>query len=568
MHRDKALVCLLAAVVFSIPVASQSQEAAAPSHIHYTASPETAKPSPTGALAPRLQSLGNHKINWFTCKAAAHPWLNQGVNLTYSFNHAEAARAFREAARLDPNCAMAFWGQALVLGPNINAPMSPQDEALAQELAQKAKSLKASPRERDYIAALEKRYTGKGDDRKAADHAFANAMRELAKKYPADLDATTMFAESLMDLMPWVYWTRDGKPNPGTDEVVAALERVLKANPNHPGALHYWIHLWEMPAPDKAEKEADRLGPLVPGAGHMVHMPAHIYFRVGRYEDVLASNLKAVAADEDYISQCKAQGLYPLGYYPHNIHFVWFGFTALGQGKQAIENARKVASKLPVPEMQKDPSLAFLQTFLMVPTYALVRFGKWDDVLNEPKPGYTGTYAMGIYHYARGLAYIAKGQLDQATGELTHLRANVAELAKKPAPASFSQNTDYEILRIAPEIVAGELAAKRGDFDRAVGHLQKAVNYEDALKYTEPYDWHMAARHNLGAVLLQAGRPGEAEVAYWQDLRTNPNNGWALFGLMQALKAQGKNDEAAHIEQRFQKAWSKADVKLTGSRFN
>lgn len=567
MNRNRFGISMFTFCALASAALGQSKGAAAPTHIHYTASPETAKPSPTGALAPRLQNLGNYKLNWFSCKAVAQPWLNQGMNLTYAFNHAEASRAFREAARLDPNCAMAFWGQALVLGPNINAPMNPQDEAAAHELAQKAKSLKASPRERDYIAALEKRYTGKADDRAAADKAFANAMREVARKYPSDIDAATIFSESLMDLMPWVYWTRDGKPNPGTEEVVAALERVLKANPNHPGALHYWIHLWEMPAPEKAEKEADRLGPLVPGAGHMVHMPAHIYFRVGRYEDVLASNLKAVAADEDYITQCKAQGLYPLGYYPHNIHFVWFGATALGQSRLAIESARKIVTKMPVAEMQKDPSLAFLQTFLMVPTYALVRFGKWDEVLAEPQPGYSGAYSLGIYHYARALAHIAKEQLNEADRELGLLRAKVEELRQKEGPASFSQNTDYQILRIAPEVVAGELAAKRGDFDRAVGHLQKAVNYEDALKYTEPYDWHMAARHNLGAVLLQAGRATEAEVVYWQELRTNADNGWSLFGLLQALKAQGKNDDAAQVEKRLAKAWSKADVKLTASRF-
>jgi len=567
MNCKKTVLALSAMAALAFPCAAQTSDDLRPNHKHYEASPEAAKPAPSGALAPRLQNLGQHKISWFTCAAQARPWLNQGLNLTYAFNHAEAARAFREAARLDGNCAMAYWGQALVLGPNINAPMNPADEEAAHELAQRAAQLKASPREKDYITALAQRYTGKKEDRAAADKAFAAAMRELSKKYPADNDAATMFAESLMDLMPWNYWTRDGKANPGTDEVVAALDHVIKTNPNHPGALHYWIHLWEMPAPEKAQKEADRLGPLVPGAGHMVHMPAHIYFRVGRYEDVLNSNIKAVAADEDYISQCKAQGLYPLGYYPHNIHFIWFGATALGNSKLAIENARKMVTKMPIEAMQKDPSLAFLQTFLMVPTYALVRFGKWDEILSEPKPGYEGSYAMGIYHYARGLAYTAKGQPQQAAAELEMLQGNVKEAALKEGPASFSQNTDYQILRIAPEIVAGEMAAKRGDFDQAVAHLQKAVNYEDALRYTEPYDWHMAARHNLGAVLLQAGRPAEAEVAYWQDLRVNQNNGWALFGLMQALEAQGKKEEAAAIRARFEKAWAKADMQLTASRF-
>jgi tetratricopeptide (TPR) repeat protein len=557
----------MAAVLLSPAAWSQKSSDTPATHVHYTSSPEAAKPAPSGTLAPRLQNLGRYKVSWFTCQPAVHPWLNQGLNLAYAFNHVEAARAFREAARLDANCAMAYWGEALVLGPNINAPMNAADEPRAHELVQKALALKSSPRERAYIEALARRYTGKSEDRAAADNAFAAAMREVARMYPRDLDAATLFAESLMDLMPWNYWTRDYRPSPGTDEVTAALQRVLQANPNHPGALHYWIHLWEMPAPEKALAEADRLVPLVPGAGHMVHMPAHIYFRVGRYEDVVRVNEMAVLADEDYIAQCRAQGLYPLGYYPHNIYFIWFGATALGDSRKAIESARKVVSKLPVEEMNKDASLAFLQTALMVPTYALVRFGKWADILKEPAPGYRGAFAMGIYHYARALAYIAKAQWAEAEGELSALRAYEKQLTLKEGPASFSQNTDYKILRIAPEVVAGEMAAKRGDFDKAIAHLQRAVHYEDALHYTEPYDWHFPVRHNLGAVLLQAGRATEAEVVYWQDLRINPENGWSLFGLAEALKAQGNHEEAARIAQRFKKAWSKADVTLAASRF-
>lgn len=567
MLRITKYTCIFV-FALALPAAGQAQDAAPVTHIHYeAASAAAARPSPTGALAPRLQNLGNHKIHWFTCKAAVRPWLNQGVNLAYGFNHAEAARAFREAARLDANCAMAYWGEALVLGPNINVPMNTEDEPKAAELVKKAAALKSSPRERDYIAALARRYTGKAGDRKAADSAFVAAMRELSKKYPGDLDAATMFAESIMDTIPWGYWSRDGKPNPGTEEALAALHRVIKAHPNHPGALHYWVHMWEpTDTPERAEKEADRLLPLMPGAGHMVHMPAHIFFRVGRYEDVVTSNLKAVEADEDYITQCKAQGIYPLGYYPHNIHFVWMGSTALGQSQLAIESGRKVASKIPL-EVAKDPSMAFLHNFLMVPTYALVRFGKWDEILSAPKPAVESTFTVGMWHYARGLALIGTGRLDDAEKELALLMTRVKEAAAKESAASFSANTDYRILRIAPEIVAGELAAKRHDFDAAIAHLQRAVNYDDALIYAEPADWHFPARHNLGAVLLQAGRANEAEVVYWEDLRNNAENGWALFGLAQALRAQKNDAEAARIEQRFQKAWAKADVKLTASRF-
>ena len=316
--RSPGILGVVAGAVFSIATGASAQTATStPLHQHYER-PDGAHPAgPGGVLAPRLQNLGSHTFKVTTRSAKAQQFINQGVNLTFGFNHAEAGRAFEEAARLDPSCAMAYWGQALVLGPNINAAMNPEDEPKAFELVQKAVSLKAraSARERDYIDALAKRYTGKAADRQAADRAFSEAMRALTKKYPRDPDAATIFAESIMDLRPWNYWTLDGLPNEGTGDAIAALENVIAANPRHPGALHYWIHLWEpTKVPERAEREADRLLPLMPGAGHMVHMPAHIYLRVGRYADVISSNLRAVAADEDYITQCRAQGMYPLGY--------------------------------------------------------------------------------------------------------------------------------------------------------------------------------------------------------------------------------------------------------------
>ncbi len=311
----KSLRIVLAALVTS-GVCGASAYAQTPVHQHYERSDAMHQPGPAGVLAPRLQNLGAHTFKVTTKSARAQLFVNQGLNLAYGFNHAEAGRAFAEAARLDPGCAMAYWGQALVLGPNINAAMAPEDEPKALALVQTAASLArgATARERDYIDALAKRYTGKPDGRQAGDRAFAEAMRALTKKYPRDLDAATIFAEALMDLRPWNYWTRDGLPNEGTAEAIAALERVIAANPKHPGALHYWIHLWEpTQTPERAEREADRLLPLMPGAGHIVHMPAHIYLRVGRYADVVTSNQQAVAADEEYIAQCRAQGMYPLG---------------------------------------------------------------------------------------------------------------------------------------------------------------------------------------------------------------------------------------------------------------
>lgn len=545
---------------------SVTAPAAAPRHQHYERSAAPLQPGPEGQLAPRLQNLGVHTFKVTTKSARAQQFINQGVNLVYAFNHTEAGRAFAEAARLDPSCAMAYWGQALVLGPNINAGMNPEDEGRARALVQKASSLArgATARERDYITALSARYTGNPADRQKADRAFAEAMRALTKKYPRDLDAATMFAESLMDLRPWNYWTRDSIALDGTAEAVAALERVIAAHPNHPGALHYWIHLWEPTrTPERAEKEADRLLPLMPGAGHVIHMPAHIYLRVGRYADVVTSNQRAVAADEDYITQCRAQGMYPLAYYPHNIHFVWLGATMSGQSALAIEAAKKTASAVAGATPDQRP---FVQGFLAVPFFAQVRFGKWDDLLTAPKPLLDSLYLRGVWHFARGSALAGKGRLAEAEQELRELQKIAGDSALADVPP-FAINPPPSILRVAPDVLAGDIAARRKDYDAAIAAFERAIRYEDALIYNEPPDWHAPVRHWLGAVLLEAGRPAEAEVVYWEDLRRNRENGWALFGLQQALERQGKSDEAALAKERFAKAWARADVTLTSSRF-
>jgi tetratricopeptide (TPR) repeat protein len=559
----RALSIVLLIVATAVRASAQADPQTQGTHKHYEHSEEASQLGPNGQIAPRLQNLGPHTFPVSTANKDAQLFINQGVNLAYAFNHAEARRAFREAARLDPTLAMAYWGQALVLGPNINAMMESSEEPNALDLVKKAMSLKAnaSAREEALIEALSKRYTGDPQHRQVNDRAYASAMRKVHERFPDDLDVAMFYVESMMDLRPWGYWMRDGEPHEGTAEIVALTEQVIKRNGKHPGALHMYIHLMEAHHAGKAEAAADALLPLLPAAGHMVHMPGHIYQRVGRYNDAVRANELAIVADEDYITQCRAQGLYPMGYYPHNIHFLWFAATYDGQSAKAIESARKVAAKIDDGALQQVPILA---GFRVVPYLALTRFGRFDEMLKEPDPG-PSPYIRGTWHYARGLAFVAKNQLPLAEQELAKL--NVVLKDKSLDGALFSPNIMRNILAIGPEVLSGEIAAARGQYDKAIAHLERAVRLEDALVYTEPSEWHYPPRHALGAILLEAGRPAEAETVYWEDLRRSQDNGWALFGLLQALKAQKKTDEAALVEARFKQAWQRADVTLTASRF-
>ena len=543
----------LAAAVLAPPVVGGAAAQATASHKHHDDTKAIPAPAPGAPIAPRLQNLGAHTFPVGTSVPRAQLFMNQGLNLTYGFNHAEAGRAFAEAARLDPSLAMAYWGQALVLGPNINAPMDAEAEPKALALIQKAIALKpkATARERAYIDALAARYTGKAEDRAVADRAYATAMQKLTEQFPDDLDARTLYAESLMDLRPWGYFTRDGQLHEESKLVKTALQYVIDRHQRHPGALHLWIHLWESTDPKRAEAEADRLVPLMPGAGHMVHMAAHIYQRVGRHQDVIDVNLMAAKADEDYIAQCRAQGIYPLAYYPHNLHFIWMGASANGQKTLAFESARKLAAAVPREALASTP---ILQGFLVVPYFAMVRFSDWDAILAEPKPAHESAFTGSIWRYARALALIKRGQVADAERELTELRALAVDPSLK-GQTTFSANSGAAIVQIAPEIVAGEIALARGDVDRAIAHFDRAVRYEDALVYQEPPDWHVPARQNLANALMAANRPAEAETVLWEDLKRNAEHGWTLTLLSKALKAQDKFTDAALIDARFAKSW-------------
>jgi tetratricopeptide (TPR) repeat protein len=513
-----------------------------------------------------FKNLGTHHHPVTTSSPKAQQYFDQGLRLVYAFNHDEATRAFKEAARLDPNCAMAYWGIALTLGPNYNLPTDQERAKAAYEATQKALSLasQVSEPERAYIEAIAKRYAATLDgDRKALDIAYADAMREVSKRYPDDLDAATLFAESLMNLRPWDLWTLDGQPQPGTEEIVSTLELVLKRNPNHPGAIHYYIHAVEASSqPGRAAPYADRLAKLTPGAGHLVHMPSHTYMRVGRYKDAAESNARAAAVDENYIEKHNVQGVYRMMYYPHNVHFLWAASCMEGRSAVALQAARKVADKAPAEMIREMPPLEFLPP---TPLFTLIRFGKWQEILQEPQPPADLKYTTGVWHYARGRAFAATEKLDEAGREQANIEAIATAL---PPDFKLGENTPANtLLRIASNTLAGEIAARRGQTDEAIRFLEEAVRLQDGLPYTEPPPWYYPVRQSLGAVLLAAGRAAEAEAVYREDLKRNPENGWSLYGLAQSLRAQKKMKEAAAVEKRFRKAWARADVKLTTSRF-
>ena len=515
-------------------------------------------------IAPALTGLGTLHMPVTTSVAQAQRFFDQGLRLLYAFNHAESIRAFREAARLDPGLAMAYWGQALALGPNLNAPMTQDNgrQAYAAIQAAVARVAGVTPREQALIEALSRRYAADGTgDRPALDRMYAAAMRAAAERFPQDADIQTLYADAQMNTMPWDYWQKDGAAKPETALVLDALERVIARQPDHAGALHYHIHLLEASAdPDRAAASADRLGSLMPAAGHMVHMPAHIYIRVGRYADAAEVNVRAIAADEDYLAQCQAQGLYPVSYYPHNLHFLWAAATLEGRRAVAVDAARKVAEKVPHHHAGK---LAWTTDFPVTPMLAYARFGMWQDVLTEPQPPANEPYAMGIWHYTRGLGFVARGRLDAAARELMALETVMKHEA---FATTFKELPLLTNLKIASRILEGELGMKRGNAEAALASLREAVTVEDDLPYAEPPLWHHPPRQILGAILLDAGRPADAEAVYREDLKRFRENGWSLFGLAKSLEAQGKSADALAAKQRFEKAWARADVQLSSSR--
>jgi len=515
-------------------------------------------------LVPLFDNLGTWHHAVTTTSEQAQRYFDQGLRLVYAFNHEEAIHAFEEAARLDPDAAMAYWGIALALGPNINASMDKQAERRAWQAMQQARAHSATvtAAERGYIDALSKRYQPKGGSRAAQDKAYAEAMRLHWRQFPDDADAGTLFAEALMDLHPWDLWTADGQPKPGTTEIVSTLETVLTRYPDHPGACHFYIHAVEAsPTPERALSCAERLPSLMPGAGHLVHMPAHIYIRLGQYHAAAERNEQAAHVDRDYLAGRTLTGIYPSGYYTHNLHFLWALLAMEGRQADTLRVAHELTSTITEEDARKEK---WKELYLPTPIYSLIRFGQWEALLREPAPSKALPLLTGMWRLGRGMALAATGRLPGAEGEHVVL----AGLAKRLGRDRTSeQKTERALLKIAERLLAGEMAVRRQRYDEAVKSFKEAVKIEDGLPYTEPPFWPLPIRHYLGATLLMAGQPAEAEAVYRADLSKNPHNGWALFGLAQSLRAQHKPDEADGVEQAFKAAWAHADVVLAASRF-
>ena len=525
----------------------------------------------TRAGAPLFEGMGAFHRGIDTKHPAAQRYFNQGMVLAFGFNHAESIRSFRAAQKLDPECAMCFWGEALATGPNINvtakgkAVMSADEQTAAWIALGKAKAVATGkPQiESDLIDALGKRYAPEPvTDRDAFDKAYAEALGALVAKYPEDDDIAAMYGEAWMNTMPWNYWSDATTPRAEIVPVIAKLEETIARSPKHPLALHLYIHAMEASAtPEKAEAASDALLALVPGSGHLVHMPAHIYWRVGRYNDAAQANILAAKIDEDYIAQCNAQGFYPAMYYPHNIHFLWSASTMQGQSKVAIEAGRKLADNVSLEQVDQFPTIEFFKT---IPLLSLVQFGQWDEILAEPQPREDLGFSNAIWRYARGVALANKGDVKGAKAEhaaLVPLKANpkVMVLDGNDYPASM-------LLQIADDLLQGEIALAAKDNASAIARFTAAVAGQDALPYTEPPFWYYPTRQSLGAALLKAGKPAEAQAAYEKDLQQYPHNGWSTFGLIAALEAQGKTDEAATHREHFKAMWQFADVQLNTSR--
>jgi tetratricopeptide (TPR) repeat protein len=515
-------------------------------------------PAKTAILMSGIGDL-DHPVT--TTSPEAQKFFDQGLRLIYAFNHDEAARSFRRAADLDPRMAMAYWGIAEAVGPNYNDPASDERFQQAHEAIQKAVDLSAnvSASERDYILATAKRFPAAGADRRKAAEEYRDAMRGLMNKFPDDLDAATLFAEAGMNLHPWGLWMQDGTPREGTDEIVTTLESVIKRDPNHMGAVHYYIHAVEASrSPERALAGANRLADLAPNAGHLVHMPAHVYIRTGDYELAALTNEKAAAVDRAYIQLSGAQGIYPMMYYSHNLHFIACVASMSGNYAEAKKAADMLATH--VGPLVKD--MPPLEAFMTIPVAVNVRFQKWDDIMKMPQPSADMKVTIAYWHFARGMALAGTGKVSDAETEYKTLAA-VRDAT--PQDAIFSMpfnNRTKDILAIACNVLGAKIAMAKKDNTAAIGMLQEAVAVQDKLSYGEPPDWFSPVRESLGAALLMNGAAADGEKVFREDLDRNPRNPRSLFGLQQALMAQKRDYDAGLVEKQFQASWKGGNTQL------
>ncbi|MCW5924143.1 MAG: hypothetical protein KIS77_17610 [Saprospiraceae bacterium] len=528
------------------------------------------EPAPDGSLSPLFWGLTDHFTYPVTTKSKqAQKYFDQGMMLSYGFNHAEAHRSFREAARLDPDCAMAYWGQAYVLGPNYNAGMDPTTLPAALEAVEQARARMhtCTPKEQFLIQTIAKRYPKSQDeDAQPYYQAYADALKSGYQQYPDDLDLAAMTAEALMDMHPWDLWEKNGQPKPWTPEIVQIIEGILAKNPRHPQAVHLYIHATEASGnPEKAIPYAKTLERLVPGSGHLVHMPSHTYINTGHYHEGTLANERAVKIDSLYVETCHEGGVYPLVYYPHNWHFLAACAALEGRGRRALEASRYMANHVVDQEAMHDLSMATLQHYYTIPWYIMVKFAMWDDILQEKQPDPSLPLPTAIWNYARGMALANKGNFTdaEATLRIVQTLENDTTIAQITI---WDINQASDLVRIAALVLEGEISFRKGNLTKAIELLKKAVDVEDQLNYNEPPDWFFSVRHPLGHVLLKAGKYREAEAAYRKDLEEYKENGWALIGLYHSLKNQpGKSADAAKVLARYKKAWQWADVKLDSS---
>ncbi len=518
------------------------------------------------APAMPLADLGGHHFPITTRSPLAQQWFDQGLAWCYGFHHAEALRCFRQAAAADPDCAMAWWGMAYAAGPHINnMEMSPESAQQAHADACRAAALAASatPVERALIGAIGVRYAWPAPaDRKELDQAYAAAMRRVHAEHGAHPDVAALCAEALMDLRPWDLWQPDGTPQPETPEILALLEQLLARHPSHPQANHLYIHAVEASTdPGRSVAAAERLRELAPAIGHLVHMPAHAFLRVGRYEDAAEANRRGIAADLAIVARTGRTGFYEV-YRAHNYHFLAYAAMFAGRGDEALAAARDLVRELPIDLVQQLPQ--YLEAFLAVPYHVLVRFGRWQDMLAEPAPPAWQKSRLAFFHYGRGVALAASGRVDEARRERERFRAAVAAV---PADWLLGNNPLPTVLAIGDAFLDGEVEFRAGDHERAFASLRLAVERADALRYDEPWGWMMPPRHGLGALLLEAGRLAEAEAVYRRDLEQHRENGWALRGLAECLQRRGATAEAQAVEQRFATAWRFATAPIAASCF-